>query len=109
LVSAPGIPVGTRLSTVRGAVGGGSSVPLGALADTAGVATVATFAVGTNLVRLVGLLAPLGGSSTAGGGITGIVSVVVLSPLVIIGLDSSGVALVVVRLCRDLVEGFSPS
>merc|ERR1719232_1383651 len=39
----------------------------------------------------------------------GVVSVVVLSPLVIISLNGSGVALVVVRLCGDGIVGFAPS
>jgi hypothetical protein len=60
-------------------------------------------------LELVGFLAPLGGSLSVGTGVTRVVSIVVLSPLVIIGLDGSGVALAVVRLGGDRVVGLAPS
>ena len=118
LVSAPGIPVGAGLATVPGGGTCRGLVPLAALAHTVGIATVALAIADTSIsaVTFVGcavvtgvLLAPLGGGSASGGGITGIVSVVVLSPLVVIGLNGSGVALVVVRLRGDGIVGFAPS
>merc|ERR1719350_2377132 len=111
LVSAPSIPVGAGLATVPGVGGLRGAVPLAALLHTVGVATVATLAkAAVGVAEVAGvLLGPLGGLLAAGVGVTGVVSVVVLSPLVIISLNGSGVALVVVRLGGDGIVGFAPS
>merc|ERR1719350_2678749 len=111
LVSAPSIPVGAGLATVTGVGGLRGAVPLAALLHTVGVATVATLAkAAVGVAEVAGvLLGPLGGLLAAGVGVTGVVSVVVLSPLVIISLNGSGVALVVVRLGGDGIVGFAPS
>ena len=111
LVSAPSIPVGAGLATVPGVGGLRGAVPLAALLHTVGVATVATLAkAAVGVAEVAGvLLGPLGGLLAAGVGVTGVVSVVVLSPLVIISLNGSGVALVVVRLGGDGIVGLAPS
>ena len=116
LVSAPSIPVGAGLATVPGGGTCRGLVPHAALAHTVGIATVALAIADTSMGTFVGnavvasvLLAPPGGGSASGVGVTGIVSVVVLSPLVVIGLNGSGVALVVVRLRGDGIVGLAPS
>merc|ERR1719490_618322 len=92
LVAAIGIPVGARLAPGAGAalLGGGIELTL-ALAESDAVAN-------TKLALGVG---PDGGTAAIGISHTRVVGVVVLSPLVIIGLEPSGVLLVVVRASRD--------
>ena len=86
LISAPGVPLGALLVTVHIGLGVGG---LG------GIRSVSPRISGSGLAVSVGT--------------SGVVSVVVLSPLVVISIDLSGVRLVVVRLGRDGVVGLAPS
>ena len=106
LVTTISIPVGSGLAPVARLARLRGSVVLGTLLAQ-GRSTVVSVSVSG--LELVGFLAPLGGSLSVGTSVTRVVSIVVLSPLVIIGLDGSGVALAVVRLGGDRVVGLAPS
>merc|ERR1719216_120838 len=99
LVSAPGIPVGGGLAPVLVAIASRGTVVLGLLATGAVVAAGATLAV----------LAPPGGGVAVSIGVTGVVPVVILGPLVIIGADLTSVVLVGVALGLNGVVRLAPS
>merc|ERR1719464_2090695 len=99
LISAPGIPVGGGLAPVLVAIASGGTVVLGLLATGAVVAAGATLAV----------LAPPGGGVAVSIGVTGVVPVVILGPLVIIGADLTSVVLVGVALGLNGVVRLAPS
>ena len=107
LVAAIGIPVGAGLAPVASLASLGGGIVLSALLGGHGGAVVAGVSVA--LDELVGVLAPLGGTTSLSTSISGVISVIILSPLVVIGLDGSGVALVVVRLGRDGIVRLAPS
>ena len=106
LVTTISIPVGSGLAPVARLARLRGRVVLGTLLAQGRSTVVSVTVAGLELVRL---LAPLGGGLSVSTSVTRVVSIVVLSPLVIIGLDGSGVALAVVRLGGDRVVGLAPS
>ena len=112
LVSAPGIPVRSGSAGVTLFAISGGGVVNGTLVHTfsigSAVATVSTLLVVWAKIS-IDFFAPGGGGVSAGVGIAGVIPVVILSPLVIIGLDGSGVGLVVIRLGTDSIVGLAPS
>ena len=92
LITSPGVPVGARLAPVVLAALLGSSGALSALA------VAGTLAVGRGR-----------GSFAVSVTLTSIVSVVVLSPLIVVGADTSGVVLIVVGLGLNGVIRLAPS
>ena len=92
LISAISIPVGAGFAPVARSTGSGGGISLGSLA-----------------VAVTGTVLPVGGGLAVHVLVARVISVVVLSPLVVIGLEPSGVLLVVVRLGGDGVVGLSVS
>jgi len=96
LVSAPGIPVRSVLSVL-----GSGSLLGGGIDGTLGTVTVATVTVSV-------LLGPDAGGLAVSVDITRVVVVVILSPLIIISLEPSGVLLVLVRASLHGIVRLAP-